>query len=111
MGDYSIDFTKATIIVDGHICDKTEYEGIYKVRDEYLVNWKNWSHNEANKNLTIISLPTENENKDIVKYVCNRNSSSLNSFINMLRIEDESYMELECIHYDSSLMFMGGTWL
>ena len=113
MGEYVLDFTKDTIIVDGHICDRTEYDGIYKVRGEYLENWQDWCYSEANKNLAMICLITDNinEEKSKIEYICKHDNLSLDEMTFKLKKVNRSYMKATCIHYDTSFMFIGGMWI
>lgn len=62
MREYDLDFSKDTIVVDGHICKALpDKPYVYEVQDDYPVNIGGWYFDKANKDLRIVIKTALNE--------------------------------------------------
>ena len=107
MGIYEVDLTKDTIIVDGHVCKETEYKGIYKVQDEYIVNMDEWTCDVHNKNLAAIYLSDIDSAIKKIEFVTKFDNRVLQDFMDYLCKIDYTYTNRMCGYHDCPPMIGG----
>ena len=104
-----IDFNNKEIIVDGHKCVETEYKGIYKVQDEFIVIPEEWGKDKSNYDLAILY---EYNDKELVsatvKYIMHHGNKEYDRFIQHLKSCGLEYCRIACLHYNLPIFFMGG---
>jgi len=108
MGKYDVDFSNKEIIVDGHICVETEYDGIYKVQDKFEVTIEEWFYNELNHNLTALYVHNGNhgDNQSIL-YVVKYDNPNIKRFKDDKKLEGLIISELICASCDGAVWFGG----
>ena len=107
MGIYEVDLTKDTIIVDGHVCKETEYKGIYKVQDDYLVDITKWFFDEHNRNLTAIYLSNVCSDTKRIEFITRFDNHLLQNFMDYLCKIDDTYTDVMCGCHDCAPMLGG----
>ena len=107
MGIYEIDFAKDTIIVDGHICKETEYKGIYKVQDNYLIKDTDWASDMRNHNLTIVYLSDVGKDTNNIEYITRYDNGIIESFMSYLKSINKTYTYCSCMFHDRPPMTGG----
>lgn len=60
MSRYDIDFTKDTIVVDGHVFkEMIDNPGVYEATDEYIIYCGTWCRDESNYELRAVVEPVD----------------------------------------------------
>lgn len=68
-GTYNLDFTSDKVIMNGYEFIRTEYPGIYKAAEEYLIDMHEWRVDKRNKDLIAFTVVLVNKPKNVVLYI------------------------------------------